>query len=160
MPRNEAASFSFFTYSLQRDCGIMEDCTFCKVANGKLPSFKIYDDGRYVAVMDLFPSRRGQTLVIPKRHVDSYIFKMSDKEIADFMVAVKRVARLLERGLGVERVSMIFEGAEVNHLHAKLYPIDVSNYRMGQVYISPPPKGRADDEYLKELMERIKKANG
>ncbi len=138
----------------------MEDCIFCKVAKGETPSFKIYEDSRYVAILDLYPSMMGQTLVIPKMHVDSYIFRMSDKQIADFMSTVKRVARLLEKGLGVERVGMIFEGTEINHLHAKLYPQDVSNSRIGPVYISPKPQGRASDDYLKELAERIKRAKG
>ncbi len=137
----------------------MKDCIFCKVVNGEAPSFKVYEDSKYVAILDVYPSRKGQTLVMPKRHVDSYVFRMSDKQIAEFMIAVKRVARLLERGLGVERVSMIFEGAEVNHLHAKLYPIDVSHFKLGKVYISPPSKGRASDEHLKRLIERIKRAN-
>ena len=136
----------------------MEDCIFCRVAGGVAPSFKIYEDSRYMAMLDIFPSRRGQTLVIPKSHVDSYIFRMNDKDIADFMATVKRVARMLEKGLGVERVSVIFEGAEVNHLHAKLYPIDASGFKAGQVYISPAAQGRASDDYLKELMERIKRA--
>ena len=97
-------------------------CLFCSIANGDVPSYKIFEDNKYVAFLDIFPNIRGQTLVVPKEHYDSYIFDLNDLQISDFFIAVKRVAVLLETGLGVGRVNMVLEGTGVNHLHAKLYP--------------------------------------
>ena len=98
------------------------DCIFCRIIAGKLPSYKVYEDKNYLAILDLFPNITGQTLVMPKRHLDSYAFGLEDSELKDFISATKRVANLLEKRLNVGRVHMILEGTGVNHLHAKLYP--------------------------------------
>ena len=97
-------------------------CLFCSIANGDIKSYKVFENNKYVAFLDIFPNIRGQTLVIPKEHYDSYVFNLNDSEISDFFIAVKHVAGLLEAKLGVGRVNMVLEGTGVNHLHAKLYP--------------------------------------
>ncbi|ASI13633.1 HIT family hydrolase [Candidatus Mancarchaeum acidiphilum] len=145
----------------------MEDCTFCKIVSGKIPSFKIYDDGRYMAILDKYPNIKGQALVITKEHVDSYIFDMDDSALSDFMITVKKVAKLLEKGLGVERVHLVFEGTEINHLHAKLYPaIGISkhekaianntiNFDKYEGYLSTLRGVEASDDELEEEMKSI-----
>lgn len=97
-------------------------CLFCMIAKGKVPSYKIYEDRKYVAILDLFPNIKGQTLVLPKRHFDSYAFALSDKTLSDFVLATKKVALLIQKRLKAGRVHMVIEGTGVNHLHAKLYP--------------------------------------
>jgi len=101
----------------------MENCIFCKISKGEIPCAKIWEDNNFLAFLDINPVTEGMTLVIPKEHCDSYIFNNEDGMIKDLMMAAKKVSRLLEDYLGVERVALIFEGIEVNHLHAKLLPL-------------------------------------
>ncbi len=98
-------------------------CVFCRVVSGELPSAKVWEDTDHIAILDINPSMRGMTLVITKAHFDSYAFEMPDGDYAALMLASKRVARLLEKGLGVRRVAMVMEGLGVNHIHIKLYPL-------------------------------------
>ncbi len=96
---------------------------FCKIVAGEIPSVKIWEDSKYLAILDINPNTEGVTLVIPKKHYDSDIFEMSDQEIADYMNAVRKTVKMLESGLGVQRVSMVVEGMGINHVHVKLYPL-------------------------------------
>ncbi len=148
----------------------MEECVFCKIVKGDIPSYKIYGDTRFMAFLDIFPNIKGQSLVIPKAHYDSYVFDLDDKALTDFIVATKKVARILEKGLEVGRVHMVLEGTGVNHLYAKLYPaigmgkgfkefiaeekVHFDSYR-GYVTTLMGPK--AEDKDLREVLEKVTK---
>jgi diadenosine tetraphosphate (Ap4A) HIT family hydrolase len=95
---------------------------FCTIAKGNAPAFRIYEDKAFVAILDIYPNIMGQTLVISKKHHTGYAFDLNDRELREFIVATKRVSKLLERKLRVKRVHVVFEGTGINHLHAKLYP--------------------------------------
>ncbi|MEI7719270.1 MAG: HIT domain-containing protein [archaeon] len=101
----------------------MENCIFCKIVKGEIPSVKIWEDEKHIAILDLMPNSEGMTLVITKNHFDSYAFDMPEKEYLDFLSASKKVAKILEKGLSVKRVAMVMEGLGVNHAHIKLYPL-------------------------------------
>ncbi len=101
----------------------MEDCIFCKISKGEIPCAKIWEDEKFLAFLDINPATEGMVLVIPRDHLNSYIFKNKDGDIKDIMVAAKKVAKMLESALDVDRVAVIFEGIEVNHLHIKLLPL-------------------------------------
>jgi histidine triad (HIT) family protein len=120
-------------------------CIFCKIAAGEMQAYKIYEDKEYVAFLDIFPVAKGQTLVIPKNHSSSIFSESSDKELAGLVLAAKKVANTLRAKLPAERVSLVFEGLDVNHLHAKLYP-DCGIMRMGS---------KADDTELEKLHRQI-----
>ena len=126
-----------------------ETCTFCNIIEGTLPAHKIYEDDRYIAILDINPLTEGQSLVIPKKHTDAYVFDAPDKEITDLVLTAKKVAKLMQKGLGLKRIYLVFEGLDVNHLHAKLFtrPLGMG---MGR---------RADELHLRELAKRIKEAN-
>ena len=100
----------------------MEGCVFCGIARGDIPSVRIWEDEDYIAILDIYPNTRGQSLVIPRKHVQSYIFDLGQEGMNGIMAAAKKVSKLLEKGLGVKRVNLVFEGLEIDHLHAKLYP--------------------------------------
>ncbi len=100
-----------------------DDCIFCKIVEGKIPSVKIWEDEDYLAILDNSPNMEGMTLVMTKEHHDSYAFDMPRVEYKNFMAATKKVAKFLERGLPVQRVAMVMEGLGVNHAHIKLYPL-------------------------------------
>lgn len=101
----------------------MKDCIFCKIVKGEIPSVKIWEDKEFLAILDNQPNTEGMALVLTKEHYDSYAFDMSDEIYKKFMLVSKKVAKLLERGLGVQRVAMVMEGMGVNHAHIKLYPL-------------------------------------
>jgi diadenosine tetraphosphate (Ap4A) HIT family hydrolase len=99
------------------------DCIFCKIARGEAPCAKIWEDEKCLAFLDGMPNTRGMTLVIPKKHFDSYAFDMLDGDYSGLLIAAKKVAKLLGKGMGVKRVGLVIEGLGVNHVHIKLYPM-------------------------------------
>lgn len=145
----------------------MKDCIFCRIVKGEMPAHKVWEDDRYIAILDLFPNIRGQTLVIPKRHMDSYAFALSEVRLVKFIKAVKKVANLLEQKLKVERVGMVFEGTGVHHLHAKLYPAvgygeahapadyEVRRFDRYPGYVTSAVGPKASEEELKEVQKEI-----
>ena len=102
---------------------IKNDCVFCKIVKGEILSVKIWEDKNHIAMLDVNPNVKGMTLVLTKKHFDSYAFDMKDKYYSELMLASKKVAKLLEKRLKVKRVALVMEGLGVNHVHVKLYPI-------------------------------------
>lgn len=102
---------------------IKKDCLFCKIVKGEIPSARIWEDKKHIAILDVFPNTKGMTLVIPRNHHNSYAFDMPEVEYKDLMLATKKVAKLLDKKLKVNRTAMVMEGMGVNHAHIKLYPL-------------------------------------
>ncbi|HLC38280.1 MAG TPA: HIT family protein [Candidatus Norongarragalinales archaeon] len=101
----------------------MENCVFCKIISGEYDSARIWEDGEFLAILDVQPNIKGMTLVMPKQHFDSYAFEMPDDVFERFLKAGKKVARLLDEKLKVQRTALVMEGLGVNHAHLKLYPL-------------------------------------
>jgi len=102
---------------------LMENCVFCKIISGEYDSARIWEDGEFLAILDVQPNIKGMTLVMPKQHFDSYAFEMPDDVFERFLKAGKKVARLLDEKLKVQRTALVMEGLGVNHAHLKLYPL-------------------------------------
>lgn len=101
----------------------MERTIFDDIVEGKMKSWKIWEDEKFLAFLTPFPNTPGFTVVIPKVNPGDYIFSVDDELYAEMMLAVKKVAKLLEKAFGTPRVAMIFEGTGVAHVHAKLVPL-------------------------------------
>lgn len=101
----------------------VKNCLFCKIVSREIDSAKIWEDNEFLAILDLNPNTRGMALVITKNHFDSYAFSMPDDVYQKFMLACKKVAKILEKSLGAKRVAMVMEGMGINHAHVKLYPM-------------------------------------
>jgi histidine triad (HIT) family protein len=101
----------------------MENCIFCKIAKGEIPSEKLWEDKSFFSFLDIHLTTEGMALVIPKLHLKSDVFANKDIDIHELMSAAKEVSALLKKNLPIERVSAVFEGIEVDHLHIKLYPL-------------------------------------
>lgn len=101
----------------------MNNCIFCKIVKGEISSVKIWEDKKFLAILDLFPNTKGMTIVLPKKHYNSDAIEMDDKNYKDFFLAAKKVAIFLKKGLRINRVAMAMEGMGVNHAHIKLYPL-------------------------------------
>lgn len=99
-------------------------CAFCEIVSGNFDSAKIWEDEKFLAFLDINPNTKGMTVVISKDHHNgSYIMDMDDKTYADFFLAARKVSKILEKGLGVERVILVMEGLMIDHPHIKLYPV-------------------------------------
>ena len=146
-----------------------EECIFCKIAEGKIPGVKIWEDNEFLAILSSHPNTEGVTLVLTKKHYDSYVFDMPEDVYQRFMATVKKVVRVLEKGLGIKRVAMVMEGMGVNHAHIKLYPLygitekfeetwakEKVFFEKYQGYISTQLGPSADISELKKLAEEIK----
>ena len=148
----------------------MNDCIFCKIVKGQIPSAKIWEDKEFMAILDANPNTRGMTLVMTKHHYDSYAFEMPDDIYQRFLLAVKKVSKILDKKLNVQRTAMVMEGLGVNHAHIKLYPIYglddkfKETWAEGTVffdrykgYISTQLGHKADVNELSKLAEKLKK---
>lgn len=100
-----------------------ENCIFCKIVKREIPSVKIWEDEKHLAILDGSPNVKGMTLILTKKHFDSYAFDMPDNEYKEFMAAAQKVAKILDKKLKVQRTALVMEGLGVNHVHLKLYPI-------------------------------------
>lgn len=101
-----------------------EACIFCKIASKQEKSFIIWESATHMAFLSIFPNTPGVTVVIPKKHYDGYVFDLDDTALADLMLASKTVAKLIDAKLPhTLRTALVFEGYEINHVHAKLYPM-------------------------------------
>ncbi|HEV2339455.1 MAG TPA: HIT domain-containing protein [Patescibacteria group bacterium] len=101
----------------------MLGCIFCKIVSGKFESATVWENDDFVALLDINPNTKGMTLVVSKEHYDSYAVDMDDEMYGKFFFAAKEVSKMLEKGLGVQRVAIVMEGLGINHAHIKLYPI-------------------------------------
>lgn len=150
----------------------MENCIFCKITKGEIGSVKIWENDKFVAILDVNPNMKGMTLVLTKEHYDSYAFDMPDAVYSEFMIAAKKVAKMLEKGLNITRISMVMEGMGINHAHIKLYPLhgvtekfkemwarDKVYFDSYEGYISTQLGPKADLEELKRIAEEIKRNN-
>lgn len=99
---------------------------FTKIINGEIPSYKVAEDDRFYAFLDINPLKKGHTLVIPKlpEPESDYIFALDDKTVADMMVFAKRVALAIEKAIPCKRVGVAVLGMEVPHVHIHLIPLD------------------------------------
>lgn len=95
---------------------------FSRIIKGEIPCYKIAENDKFFAFLDINPVQNGHTLVVPKREVD-YIFKMDDAELAEMMVFAKKVAKAVEKAIPCTRIGVAVIGLEVPHTHIHLIPI-------------------------------------
>ena len=94
---------------------------FTKIVNGEIPCYKVAEDEHFLAFLDINPTAKGHTLVIPKKEVD-YLFDLDDALLADMILFAKRVAKALDKTIECKRVGMLVVGTEVPHAHIHLIP--------------------------------------
>lgn len=104
--------------------GYCEDCIFCQIVAGKSPSYKIWEDKEHLAFLSIYPNTLGASVVIPKKHYQSYAFQLPDDVLSNLTKAAAKVGRLLDAAFeDVARTALIYEGFGINHVHAKLFPL-------------------------------------
>jgi histidine triad (HIT) family protein len=122
---------------------------FSKIIAGQVPSYKIAENEKFFAFLDIFPLRPGHVLVVPKTEVDK-VFDLPDEYLAEMLVFAKPIARAIEKAFKCNRCGISVIGLEVPHAHLHLVPINSSN---DLNFTQSKPKALEKD--LKEAQEKI-----
>lgn len=125
---------------------------FSKIVAGEIPSYKVAEDDKFYAFLDINPLVKGHTLVVPKKEVD-YIYDMSDEELAAMHVFAKHVALAIQKAFPCRKVGEAVIGLEVPHAHIHLIPIQNESDMLFS-----NPKLKLSDEEFKSIAERIHNA--
>ncbi len=96
---------------------------FSKIIAGEIPSYKIAEDEKFYAFLDIFPMVEGHTLVVPKVETDN-MFDLSDDYLQSLLVFAKPIAKAIEKSFNCNRCGMAVVGLEVPHAHLHLVPIN------------------------------------
>lgn len=96
---------------------------FSRIVKGEIPSYKVAEDERFFAFLDINPMAKGHTLVIPKQEID-YIFDLDDDILKDMVIFAKKVTKSIEKAIPCKRVGIMVVGLEVPHAHIHLIPIN------------------------------------
>lgn len=99
---------------------------FSRIIAGEIPSYKVAENERYYAFLDINPLTKGHTLIVPKKEVD-YIFDLDDETLAGMMLFAKKVAARIKCKIACARVAVVVLGMEVPHAHIHLIPIRSEN---------------------------------
>ena len=96
---------------------------FTRIVKGEIPCYKVAEDERYFAFLDINPLAKGHTLVIPKEETDN-IVDLDDRTLADMMIFAKRIAHKIQTNRACKKVAVVVLGLEVPHAHIHLIPIN------------------------------------
>ena len=128
----------------------MSDSIFTKIIKGEIPCYKIAEDDRFIAFLDVFPIKKGHTLVVTKAQID-YLFDLDDSLLSDLMIFAKKVAQKMERAISCERIGIAVIGLEVPHAHIHLVPLDT----VGDIDFSQP-KLQLSAKEMTEIADSIR----
>jgi histidine triad (HIT) family protein len=126
---------------------------FSKIIAGEIPSYRIAENDRFYAFLDIFPLREGHTLVVPKIEVDKF-FDLPDEYLGEMLLFAKPIARAIERAFACNRCGLAVVGLEVPHAHLHLVPIDDVddlNFMKGKIKMTPEQLGAAREKILRHL---------
>jgi histidine triad (HIT) family protein len=96
---------------------------FSRIVAGEIPSYKVAENDRFYAFLDIAPLAKGHTLVIPKREVD-YFYDLEDEELAEMIVFAKQIAKKIQATTQCKKVATVVLGLEVPHAHIHLVPMN------------------------------------
>jgi histidine triad (HIT) family protein len=96
---------------------------FTRIINGEIPSFKIAENDKFYAFLDISPLRPGHTLVVPKQETDRF-FDLSEELLSELLVFARPIARAIEKSFQCNRCGIAVIGLEVAHAHLHLVPIN------------------------------------
>ena len=122
---------------------------FSKIIAGDIPSYKIAENEKFFAFLDIFPLREGHTLVVPKKEVDN-LFDLPEEYLKEILAFAQPIARAIEKSFDCNRCGISVIGLEVPHAHIHLIPINSANdLNFTQA------KPQASAEKLKAVQQKI-----
>lgn len=125
---------------------------FSRIIAGEIPSYKIAENDKFFAFLDVSPRVKGHTLVVPKKEID-YFFDIEDELLAEMMVFAKRIAKAIETAIPCKRIGVMVLGLEVPHAHIHLLPIQSEK----DMNLSNP-KLKLEAEEFTEITRKLKEA--
>ena len=131
-----------------------DDCIFCKLANGEIPTNSIYEDDDFKVILDMGPATKGHALILPKEHADN-LFELSDETAGKAMILAKKLAKHMMEVLECDGLNVIQNNGEaagqtVMHYHLHLIP----RYKEDHQHILWKPTKPSEQE-LKEICEKL-----
>ena len=132
---------------------MVEECLFCKIVKGELPSSKIYEDENTLAFLDLFPVNKRNSLVISKEHYEN-IFDVPEEILSKISSVVKKVAGAVKKGVNADGISIAQSngksaGQVIPHIHFHVMP------RFKEDGLKLWPQGKYDEDEMEEYKKNI-----
>lgn len=132
----------------------MEDCIFCKIANGEIPTKTLYEDADFRVILDLGPATKGHALILPKEHAAN-LYELPDETVGKVLVLAKRMALTMREKLHCDGLNLVQNNGEVagqtvSHFHLHLIP----RYKGDGQQINWVP-GKPTQEELEEVKREI-----
>ena len=132
----------------------MDNCIFCKIINGYIPSAVVFDNDEFKAILDRFPSNEGHVLIMPKEHCAN-IFEMDPEKGGRLFALAVKIASAMKEVLGFENMNVLqnngpVAGQTVNHFHLHLIP----RYENDSVNVSWPQMDLTDEQ-IEEMRKKI-----
>ncbi len=130
-----------------------EDCIFCKIVKGEIPSSKVYEDEDVFAFLDIGPVHKGHTLVIPKKHFET-ILDIPENELKELILAIKKIANAVEKGVNADGFVITMSnrkaaGQVVPHVHFHIIP------RFENDGLKFWPQGKYEEGEMEEFKNKI-----
>ena len=134
---------------------VKDDCIFCKIAAGEIPSKTIYEDEKYRVILDLGPATRGHALILPKNHYAN-LFELPEEDAKEVICLAKKMATIMKDKLGCDGFNLVQNNGEaagqtVFHFHMHLIPRE-KNDNVGLGW----HMGELTEEDKKEILEKLK----
>jgi histidine triad (HIT) family protein len=126
---------------------------FSKIISGEIPSYKLAEDDRFFAFLDIAPLVPGHALVVPKTETDK-LFDLDDEYLANLLLFARPLARAIEKSFDCQRCGLSVVGLEVPHAHLHLVPINTAddlNFTRGKIKLTPEEMKAAQEKILSNL---------
>ena len=126
----------------------MEDSIFTNIIKGVIPCYKIAEDDKFIAFLDVNPLQEGHTLVVPKTQID-YIYDLPEDILSELFIFSKSVAKKIENSIKCERIGIAVVGLEVPHAHVHLIPIN----EISDMNFQRPRKNFTNEDFEKTTIK-------
>lgn len=126
---------------------------FSKIIAGEIPSYKIAENEKFFAFLDIFPLREGHVLVVPKTEIDKF-FDLPDEFLSEMLLFAKPIAKAIERSFNCNRCGIEVVGLEVPHAHMHLIPINSANdlnFTKDKLKMTPEQMKKVQETILSNL---------
>jgi histidine triad (HIT) family protein len=128
----------------------MDDSIFTKIIRGDIPSYKIYEDSRTFAFLDIHPKQPGHTLVVPKKQIE-FLWDLEAEDYQAVLETAKKVAARLRSVIGQPYVGMLVVGVDVPHAHVHVYPFSTTE----QSQFIPDQSAEPDHAALAAIAKKL-----
>ena len=133
-----------------------KECIFCKIIDGQIPSYKVYENDSLLAFLDIFPKSYGHIVVVPKKHYYNFL-DMPDDDICNFFKELKKISILIKEKLKIDGFNLVQNnfpaaGQVIPHLHFHIIPRMKGDGPLRMI----PGKVRAKDDDLRNIIQKIK----